>query len=55
MARKQITTVYLERQPHREAKQRLRLAYINLIKESRRNKQVTIAMEKTQSPQEVKS
>ena len=55
MARKQITTVHLERQPHREAKQRLRLAYICLIKESRRKKRVADAMEKTQLPQEVKS
>ena len=55
MASKQITTVHLERQPHREAKQRLRLAYIYLIKESRRKKQVIVAMEKAHPPQEVKS
>lgn len=55
MAHKQITPVQLERQPHREAKQRLRLAYIHLIKESRQKKGVTVAKEKRQSPQEVKS
>ena len=55
MASKQITTVHLERQPHREAKQRLRLAYIHLMKESKREKRVTVAMEQTLSLQEVKS
>lgn len=55
MAHKQIPTVHLERQPHREAKQRLRLAYIHLMKESRQEKRVTVAMEKIQSLQEVNS
>ncbi len=32
MARKQIKTVHLERQPHREAMQRLRLAYQHLAR-----------------------
>ncbi len=32
MAHKQIKTVYLERQPHREAMQRLRLAYQQLAR-----------------------
>ena len=34
MARKQIKTVHLERQPHRDARQRLHLAYTYLIEES---------------------
>ena len=32
MARKQIKTVHLERQPHREARLRLRLAYQQLAR-----------------------
>ena len=36
MAYKQITTVRLERRPHRDAKQRLCLAYTYLIEESRK-------------------
>lgn len=35
MAHKQITTARLERRPHRDAKQRLCLAYTHLIEESR--------------------
>lgn len=55
MARKQITTVHLERQPHRDAKQRLRLAYAYLIEESQATQQPIDEKEKRRQPQEVKS
>lgn len=56
MARKHITTVHLERQPHREAKQRLHLAYTYLIEESRlKALPQTDEKEKGQKAQEVES
>lgn len=56
MAHKQITTVHLERRPHRDAKQRLRLAYTYLIEESRQKTlQQTEEEEKAQQTQEVES
>jgi len=56
MAHKQITTVRLERRPHRDAKRRLHLAYSYLIEESRL-KTVPQAdeREKIQQAQEVES
>ncbi len=54
MAHKQITTVHLERQPHRDAKQRLRLAYTLLIEESQATRQQIDEEEKVQQYQEVK-
>ena len=36
MARKQIETVYLERQPHRDSMKRLQLAYQLLIESAKR-------------------
>ncbi len=54
MARKQITTVHLERQPHRDAQQRLHLAYAYLIEASRSVKQQIDKGKKEQSYQEVK-
>ena len=56
MAHKQITTVRLERHPHRDAKQRLFLAYTYLIEESRKKTlQQTEEKEKAQQAQEVES
>jgi hypothetical protein len=56
MAHKQITTVRLERRPHRDAKQRLHLAYTYLIEESRQKTlQQTEEKEKAQQAQEVES
>ncbi|MCP4416468.1 MAG: hypothetical protein GY805_07590 [Chloroflexi bacterium] len=55
MVRKQIITVHLKRQPHRDAEQRLRLAYIYLIEESQSVKQQIDEEEKSQQYQEVKS
>jgi hypothetical protein len=55
MARKQIKTIHLERQPHRDAKQRLHLAYTYLIEESQTRKPHLHEEEKTQTYQEVKS
>ena len=56
MAHKQITTVRLERRPHRDAKQRLCLAYTYLIEESRKKTlQQTEEKEKVQQAQEVES
>ena len=56
MARKQITTVRLERRPHRDAKQRLHLAYTYLIEESQRKMlPQTDEKEKDQQAQEVES
>jgi hypothetical protein len=56
MARKQITTVRLERRPHRDAKQRLHLAYTYLIEESQRKiLPQTDEKEKVQQAQEVES
>ena len=53
MARKQLATVYLERQPHRDAKRRLRLAYLYLIEASQAEQQADV--ETKQGSQEVKS
>lgn len=54
MARKQITTVRLERRPHWDAKQRLHLAYAYLIEESQRKMlPQTDEKEKVQQAQEV--
>ena len=55
MARKQITTVHLERQPHRDAQQRLNLAYTYLIGASQTAKQRKDEEEKAKQFQEVKS
>jgi hypothetical protein len=56
MAHKQITTVRLERRPHRDAKQRLHLAYTFLIEESQlKTLQQTDEKEKVQQAQEVES
>ena len=56
MARKQITTVRLERRPHRDAKQRLHLAYTYLIEESQlKTLPQTDEKEKVQQAQEVES
>jgi len=56
MAHKQTTTVRLERHPHRDAKQRLHLAYAYLIKESQlKTLQQTDEKEKVQQAQEVES
>ena len=55
MARKQITTVHLERQPHRDARQRLCLAYTYLIEEDQTVPQAIDEKEKRRQPQEVKS
>jgi hypothetical protein len=56
MAHKQITTVRLERRPHRDAKQRLHLAYTYLIEESRlKTLPQTGEQEKVQQAQEVGS
>lgn len=55
MARKQIKTVHLERQPHHDARQRLHLAYTYLIEESQVKKMNSSEEEKTQAYQEVKS
>jgi hypothetical protein len=56
MAHKQITTVRLQRRPHRDAKQRLHLAYTYLIEESRKKTlQQTEEKEKAQQAQEVES
>ena len=55
MARKQIKTVHLERQPHRDAKRRLHLAYLCLIKESQALKSHAQETRKTETYQEVKS
>jgi len=56
MARKQITTVRLERRPHRDAKQRLHLAYTYLIEENQlKTVQQTDKNEKVQQAQEVES
>jgi hypothetical protein len=54
MANKQITTVYLERQPHWDAYRRLQLAYAYLIEDN----QIKIEENETQNPpthQEVES
>jgi len=56
MAHKQITTVRLERRPHRDAKQRLHLAYTYLIEENQlKTLQQTDKNEKVQQAQEVES
>ena len=56
MAHKQITTVRLERRPHRDAKQRLHLAYTYLIEGSQLKRlQQTDEKEKVQQAQEVES
>ena len=55
MTRKQITTVHLERQPHRDARQRLRLAYTYLIEESQTKEPPVDEEEKAQPYQEVKT
>ena len=56
MAHKQITTIHLERRPHRDAKQRLHLAYTFLIEESQlKTLQQTDEKEKIQQAQEVES
>jgi hypothetical protein len=56
MAHKQITTVRLERRPHRDAKQRLHLAYTYLIEESQLKRlQQADEKEKVQQAQEVES
>lgn len=55
MVRKQIKTVHMERQPHRDAKQRLHLAYTYLIEESQAKKLHSHEEEKTEAYQEVKS
>jgi hypothetical protein len=56
MAHKQITIVRLERHPHRDAKQRIFLAYTYLIEESRQKTlQQTEEEEKAQQTQEVES
>ena len=56
MAHKQITTVHLERHPHRDAKHRLHLAYTYLIEESQlKTLQQTDENEKVQQAQEVES
>jgi hypothetical protein len=56
MAHKQITTIRLERRPHRDAKQRLHLAYSYLIEDSRQKTlQQTEENEKVQQAQEVES
>jgi len=56
MAHKQITTVRLERRPHRDAKQRLHLAYTFLIEESQQKTLRQIdEKEKAQQAQEVES
>ena len=54
MARKQIKTINLERQPHRDARQRLHLAYTYLIEESQAKKPHSHEEEKPQVHQEVK-
>lgn len=54
MARKQIKTVHLERQPHRDARQRLHLAYAYLIAESQTKKPHSHEEGKTQAYREVK-
>ena len=54
MARKQITIVHLARQPHRDAQQRLRLAYTYLIEASRSVKQQIDEEKREQQSQEVK-
>ena len=56
MAHKQITTVRLERYPHRDAKQRLHLAYTYLIAESQlKTLSQTDEKEMVQQAQEVES
>lgn len=54
MARKQIKIVHLKRQPHRDARQRLHLAYTYLIEESQAKESHSNEEEKTQPYQEVK-
>lgn len=54
MARKKIKTVHLERQPHRDARQRLHLAYAYLMEESQMRKPHSNEEEKAQAYQEVK-
>jgi len=54
MARKQIKIVHLERQPHRDARQRLHLAYTYLIEESQAKEPHSNEEEKTQPYQEIK-
>ena len=54
MARKQIETVWLERQPHRESVKRLQLAYQLLIESAKQVSAVEEIMEETNlQPQEV--
>ena len=56
MAHKQITSVRLDRRPHRDAMQRLHLAYIYLIEESQlKTLQQTDEKEKVQQAEEVES
>ncbi len=56
MARKQIKTVRLERQPHRDAMQRLSLAYQQLAEAAQRAAQpVNRTEQHNPSSQEVKS
>ncbi len=55
MTRKKIKTIHLERQSHRDARQRLYLAYTYLIEESQTRKSQSNEEEKTQVSQEVKS
>ena len=55
MARKHITTVRLERRPHRDAKQRSHLAYTYLIESQLKTLPQTDEKEKVQQAQEVES
>lgn len=51
MARKQIETVYLERQPHRDSTKRLQLAYQLLIESAKENSAEVEISEEPNSPQ----
>jgi len=56
MAHKQIKTVHLKRQPHRDAKRRLHLAYAYLIDKDRQSvERLAAEKEIKQQPQEAKS
>ena len=51
MARKQIETVYLERQPHRDSMKCLQLAYQLLIESAKHNSAEVELSEEPNSPQ----
>ncbi len=55
MARKQIKTVHLKRQPHRDARHRLHLVYTYLIEDSQAKKPHSNEEKRIEPYQEVKS